>query len=141
MKSIVKLLLVCSIFVSLAFSCEKITEKAEKKAEKENYFSGKIIKFTCGGTVLQFINTAEIFGETWNNWMVPSGAPVLTYPNCVLAGNLHTFFGADEIWEREGDTIFFLFNKVEFFTIGGPWCLIGGLPKTNVEISEILNSK
>ncbi len=137
MNAIFKLLLVFGIFICMAFSCEKISEKSEK----ENYSSGQIIKITCGGIVLQFIHADEIIGETWDNWMVSDGSPIISYPNCVLAGNLHTFFQADEIWEKVGDTILFNYKKVDFFTVGGPWCAIGGLPKTQIEISDILDSK
>lgn len=137
MNAIIKLLLICGIFICTAFSCEKISEKPEK----ETYSSGEIIKFTCGGIVLQFINTDEIIGETWDNWMVLYGSPVISYSNCVLVGNLHTFIPADELREMEGNTLFFKYNKVDFFTIGGPWCAIGGLPNTKIEISDILDSK
>lgn len=132
MKKIKTILFLCGIIAITAFTCEKISEKSEK----ENYFSGKIIVFTCGGTVLQFINTDDIIGETWRNFMVQYGEPVKSYPNCVLVGNLHTFIPANELREKEGDTIFFNYRKVDFFTVGGPWCLIGGLPKTQIEISD-----
>jgi hypothetical protein len=137
MNAIIKLLLVCGIFICTAFSCEKISEKSEK----ENYSSGEIIVFTCGGTVIQFINTNQMIGETWNNFFVSPGSPVISYSNCVLVGNLHTFFPANELKEKVGDTIFFKYDKVDFFTVGGPWCAIGGLPKTEIEISDILISK
>jgi len=128
MNAIIRLLIVYSIF-NMAFSCEKITEKSS-----EIYSTGKIIKITCGGTVLQFIDTDEIIGETWNNWMVPQGSPIISYSNCVLVGHIpiNEFI--------EGDTIFIKYNKVDFFTIGGPWCAIGGLPKTLIEISDMLDS-
>ncbi|MFA5817754.1 MAG: hypothetical protein WC854_00560 [Bacteroidales bacterium] len=134
MKKIKTILFLCGIIAITAFTCEKMSEK-------DNYSSGKIIKHTCGGTVLQFINTDDIIGETWRNFMVQYGEPVKSYPNCVLVGNLHTFIPANELREKEGDTIFFNYRKVDFFTVGGPWCLIGGLPKTQIEISDILDSK
>jgi len=59
MNAIIKLLLVCGIFICTAFSCEKMPEKSDK----ENYNSGKIILFTCGGTVIQLINTNQMIGE------------------------------------------------------------------------------
>ncbi len=139
MNAIIKLLLVCGIFICTAFSCEKISEKISEKGE--NYSSGEIIKITCGGIVLQFINTDEIIGETWDNWMVLPGSPVISYSNCVLVGNLHTFIPSNELREKVGDTIFLNYKKVDFFTVGGPWCAIGGLPKTKIEISEISNYK
>jgi len=137
MNAIVKILLVCGIFICMAFSCEKISEKSEK----EDYSSGEIIKITCGGIVLQFIHADEIIGETWDNWMVLPGSPVISYSNCVLVGNLHTFIPANELREKVGDTIFLNYRKVDFFTVGGPWCDIGGLPNTKIEISDILDSK
>jgi hypothetical protein len=136
MQSTIKLLFFWSILVNLAFSCEKITEKSTIECS-----SGKIIKNTCGGTVLQFIKTNEIIGETWDDFMVQQSLPVLSYSNCVLVGNYNTFIPSSELSEMEGDTIFFNYRKVEFFKIGGPWCDIGGLPKTLIEISEIFDTK
>lgn len=141
MKSIAKLLLVCFVFTSLTYNCEKITVEDGRIADKENYFPGKIIKHTCGGTVLQLINSNDTIGEPWRNFMVYYGEPVISYPDCVLAGNLQAFLRPDKIFEMEGDTLFLKYYKVDFFKIGGPWCAIGGLPGILIEISDIFNCK
>jgi len=118
MKTILKILFICGIIVLTAFSCEKNSDESDK----DDYLSGRIIKITCGGTVVQFIDTSQTIG-------------IVNYSNCVLVGTL----SSGEC--SEGDTLYFNYRKVDSFTIGGPWCDIGGLPKTKIEITDLFNSK
>jgi len=128
MKAILKIIALCGIIVLTAFSCEKNSDESDK----DDYMSGRIIKITCGGTVVQFIDTSQTIGETWNNYFV---TPIVNYSNCVLVGNLSSGECSEE------DTLYFNYRKVDSFTIGGPWCDIGGLPKTKIEITDLFNSK
>lgn len=91
MKPLFKLLFISVISIILASGCEKTIEKAEEEEEIENFSSCKIIKHTCSGTVLQLLNSNDSIGEPWRNFMVYYGEPVITYPDCVLAGNLQIF--------------------------------------------------
>ncbi len=91
-------------------------------------FKGQILAITCGGTVIQFLDTPKV-GEDWINNFSDSSAK--KYSNCVLVGNLTS----PEI--QEGDVLYFKYQKVEFFT-SGSFCKIGGLPRVKIEITELL---
>ena len=124
MKTILKLLILSGVFICSGNSCEKISQK-------DTSFTGRIIKYTCGGTVIQFIKTDLDIGETWANYF---SSPIVTYTNCVLVGNLQQGI------IKEEDTIGFNYEKVDSFKTG-LFCDIGGLPKTKIEISDLQTIK
>jgi hypothetical protein len=118
MKTIIMLLLIFGIYA--AFGCDYKSEII-----KENNSYGKILEITCGGTVIQFLES-ELIGE---NWVDNFSRPVLTYSNCVLAGNLPTS------GFNKGDTISFLYKRVSAFQ-NDNFCDIGGLPHIKVEFID-----
>ena|SRR5664279_911671 len=124
MKTFIKLLIIFGILFCSAISCKKIPQK-------ETSFTAKILLLSCGGTVIQFLDTDSIVGETWDNFF---SNPVVIYTNCALVGNLpmRKF--------KEGETIGFNYEKVIFFKPGF-FCDIGGLPKTKIEISDVVKIK
>ena len=117
MKNIFKILFITGALFFLAFSCDKDDEI--------DCYKGEIIEHTCGGTVVKFLGD-EIVGEDWDNYF---SSPVKSYTNCVLAGNI------SEDYEK-GDTIYFSYKKVKYFT-GDNYCDIAGLPNTLIEVSKM----
>jgi hypothetical protein len=105
--------------IIMSFSCRE-----EKELECS---TGKILEITCGGVVIQFLNTDQIIGEKWNDNF---SSPVLNYDNCVLVGNLPL-----ETYEKS-DTIYFDYEKVDDFS-NSNFCDIGGLPRTRILISKL----
>ena len=95
--------------------------------EKKNYssrcYSAKILKISCGGTVLQLLNVENI-GVDWRN-----SENNADYKNCVLAGII------SPQTKSLGDTVYISFNKVDFF-LKGNFCDIGGLPSTKIEVKD-----
>ena len=128
MNTLVRLYVSVGFIFITAYSCEKIP----KGLYADEYISGKIIQITCGGTVVQLVDTNKIVGETWDNFFV---TPIVSYSNCVLVGNLSSSNF------NSGDTIYFNCKIVDFFSIGGPWCDIGGLPSIKIEITDLFNSQ
>ncbi|MEI6048443.1 MAG: hypothetical protein WCS03_06055 [Bacteroidota bacterium] len=121
MKTFIKLLIILGIVFSSAVCCKKIPQK-------ETSSTAKIILLSCGGTVIQFLDSDSIVGETWDNFF---SNPVVIYTNCSLVGNL----AMSKF--KEGDTINFNYEKVIFFETG-IFCNIGGLPKIKIEISDVV---
>ena len=92
--------------------------------------TAKIILYSCGGTVLQLLDSSNI-GETWSNFFE---TPILEYNDCVLAGNL------PNTKSNVGDIISFNYKVVDNFS-SGIFCDIGGLPKTKIEITDLFEIK
>jgi hypothetical protein len=119
-----KWLLVFTIFGALIL----VNCKHEDSFTKEPDYIGKGIYISCGGTVVQFLNS-DTLGETWTN---PFISPNIEFKNCVLVGNLSTSFA------RADTTFGFNFKFVNNFSKGN-FCDIGGLPKTKIEIVDLFN--
>ncbi len=113
MKSLNLYICILGISVSTVFSCEKNYAK--------KCYDVKIIKISCGGTVVQFLSEEQI-GETWKD---ASGNSAI-YQNSVLAGNIPT----EKL--KVGDVISLNFEKVASFSSGN-FCDIGGLPSIKIE--------
>ncbi|MFT2011503.1 hypothetical protein ACMA1I_22725 [Pontibacter sp. 13R65] len=90
------------------------------------YIEGKIIKATCGGTVIQVLSDRNI-GETWP---LPLQGQPETFHNVVLAGNV------PQERQVEGDTLLFTYETVTHFS-GNNYCEIGGLPRIKIEILRL----
>jgi len=113
-------------FFLLILTLVLINCSREDKIAKEPDYVGKVILVSCGGTVIQLLNS-DTLGETWTNHFI---SPNLEYKNCVLVGNLNPSIA-------KSDTIFGLnFKFVDSFS-SGIFCDIGGLPKTKIEIQEL----
>jgi len=102
----------------LLLSCEKLTEP--------KCYSMKIIQETCGGTVIQFVDTRKTIGEEWTNFFDSSNT---VYQNCALC-----MTALDESYEK-GDVIY---ASIELNPerVEGNFCAIGGLPNTYFIITE-----
>lgn len=124
MKVAFKFRLIFCILFCIGFCCKKI----QQIPPKETFFTGKILLYSCGGTVIQFLTPDSLVGETWENFF---STQKVTYTNCALVGN----FPMDKF--HEGDSIGFNFEKVNYFKTG-IFCDIGGLPKTKIEISDVV---
>ena len=116
----------CSRIVLLLLILTLINCSREDSIKKRPDFVGKVIYLSCGGTVIQLLDS-DTLGETWTNFFI---LPRIEYKNCVLVGNLNASFA-------KADTIFGLnFKFVDTFSKGN-FCDIGGLPKTKIEILEL----
>jgi hypothetical protein len=116
------------IFMALLFG----TGCSEK--EVSEIVTARILKPTCGGTVMQIIN-ATFKGEDWNFFVNLDGAldssnPPTTYENAVLVGNVPLNR------QISGDTLKFSYTQG---LSGGNYCDIGGLPKVVVSVQTITN--
>ncbi len=111
-----------TMLMLLLLSCAKQEEEAV-----EQYCNNvKIIKITCGGTVVQILKPENV----GNVWIDASAAEKPNYNNCVLVGNMPS----DK--QNEGSTI-----SVKYQTVGqfgdGNFCDIGGLPTTKVNVLKL----
>jgi hypothetical protein len=120
------LLFVIWVVIISNTSCERDSNKLTCPACP----TAKIIWYSCGGTVLQLLDSSNI-GETWSNFFE---TPIIEYKDCVLAGNL-TNSKLDV-----GDIISFNYKVVDLFS-SGIFCGIGGLPKTKIEITDLFEIK
>lgn len=123
-----KILKLCTTFLLLLPLCVVLLGAGCEKNDESEYFTGQIIEITCGGTVVKFL-TDEIIGEEWVDHF---SSPVLSYTNCVLAGNL-----SEENYEKS-DIIYFNYEQVDAFN-NGNFCDIGGLPTIKIEITELFS--
>lgn len=126
MKTQIKLLRNLLFFGFLSSGIIFCSKNPEQNLNPTN-FSGKIIEMTCGGTVIQFINTDSLIGETWLDFF---GYNNIQYTNCVLNGDIGKPF-------KKGDTVLFNFKKVTSLTGSGPFCDIGGLPQTIIQCFDV----
>ncbi|WP_342088072.1 hypothetical protein [Dyadobacter sp. OTU695] len=102
--------------------------------EVSEIVTARILKPTCGGTVMQIIN-GSLKGEEWKffaNLEGPfdSSSPAATYENAVLVGNVPL--------DRRviGDTL--QFSYIQGLTDGN-YCEIGGLPKLTISVETLKN--
>lgn len=99
----------------------------EKAISKNGCYAAKILKTSCGGSVLQLLSKENI-GEEWRD--ASSNTDSTNYRNCVLVGMIP---GESK---TVGDTLHIDFQKVDFFQ-NGDFCDIGGLPSTKIEIKNL----
>ena len=98
---------------------------SKDKIKEEPDYVAKVVCISCGGTVVQLLNSDSL-GETWTNFFI---TPNKEYKNCILV-NLNSSFA-------KTDSIFGLnLRFVDYFS-SGYFCDIGGLPKTKAEIQEL----
>jgi hypothetical protein len=119
----IKLVILFGLIVLVFSSCEKTSNK-------QNCYTGKMICSTCGGVIIQILDSTDV-GETWSNFFV---TPIVEYKNCVLAPSI----GYSK--SNEQSEIYFNFTIVDKLS-GGPYCDIGGLPNTKIKITEIFDTK
>lgn len=120
MKKLLMYLFIPFFILLLNFSCNK-------NDNNSICYQAKILKISCGGSVLQLLTEKKI-GEEWHDFDNNS-----IYQNCVLAGIIPS--------ENKivGDTINIEFNKVTTFSSGN-FCDIGGLPSTKIEIKNLYST-
>ena len=128
MKKLI-LFFLSGLIILTYFSCEKDSNK-QTSTTCPTCPTAKIIVYSCGGTVLQLLDSSNI-GETWSNFFE---TPILEYKDCVLAGNL-----PDSKSDVE-NIISFNYKVVDKFS-SGFFCDIGGLPKTKIEITDLFEIK
>lgn len=97
----------------LVSSCSK----QQNEAEEQYFNNAKIIKATCGGTVVQILKPDNV-GSSWIDATEPNKP---SYVNCVLIGNIPS--------EKQltGSIISIKYEIVNQFEDGN-FCDIGGLP-------------
>ncbi|MFN0255189.1 hypothetical protein [Pedobacter ureilyticus] len=113
------------LVILLALSCDK----QDEKAEVQYCNNAKIIKTTCGGTVVQILKPENV-GDAWID---ASTAEKPTYNNCILLGNIPLNK------QKEGSTISIKYQIVSQFG-NGNFCDIGGLPPIKASILNIYDS-
>ncbi|WP_293302672.1 hypothetical protein [Pedobacter sp. UBA4863] len=111
-----------TLIILLAFSCDK----QDEKAEVQYCNNAKIIKTTCGGTVVQILKPENV-GNVWTD---ASAAEKPTYNSCVLVGNIPS----DK--QKEGIVISIKYQIVSQFGDGN-FCDIGGLPTIKVNVMKL----
>ena len=101
------------LVILLMFSC------SEQDHEKEEQYinNAKVIKATCGGTVVQILKP----GNIGSNWIDATEPDKPIYMNCVLIGNIPS----DK--RTKGSIISIKYEIVDQFEEGN-FCDIGGLP-------------
>ena len=100
--------------------------------EVSEIVTARILKPTCGGTVMQIVN-GSFKGEDWKFFSNLEGPldtsnPAATYENVVLVGNVPL--------DRSiiGDTI--QFSYIQGLTYGN-YCDIGGLPSLTISVETL----
>lgn len=120
MKNSILLVAIIVFVCFLNFSCEKDNDAKQ-------CYSAKILKISCGGTVLQLLQENNL-GEEWRD-----ADDNTLYSNCVLAETIPSEN------KMPNNTIYIEFEKVNSFSTGN-FCDIGGLPSTKIEIKNVYNN-
>lgn len=119
------------LLFTVTFSCKK-----DDLAINKNYVKARVMLNSCGGTVLQFVDSSTATGEDWL-WFkdirgpLDASNPAQVYPKCATATNVPK--------ERQivGDTLEFTYQE----PIGSSSivCSIGGLPRIYISIDNLKN--
>lgn len=106
----------------------------EDLADNGNYVRARVMWPSCGGTVLQFIDSTTNAGKDWpwfKDLNEPIGSPNIAqvYPNCVSA------FDIPRSRQVVGDTLEFTYRKLT--GPSGLVCAIGGLPSAYISVKSL----
>ena len=100
--------------------------------EVSEMLTARILKPTCGGTVMQIVN-GSLKGEDWKFFSNLEGPfdmsnPAATFENAILVGNVPL--------DRRimGDTLQFSYSQG---LTAGNYCDIGGLPKLTISVETL----
>lgn len=114
----------------IAVSCSTRNVSVE-----DDYIQARVMYTSCGGTVLQFIDSTKTHGKDWL-WFKNLNGPfdasnaAQVYPRCVTA------FVIPKERQILGDTLRFTYETIS--NPPGSVCTIGGLPMTYVSIKRLL---
>ena len=109
------------LFVLLIFSCAK----QDDDAGEQYCNNARVIRPTCGGTVVQILRPDNI-GREWTDFFTPDKP---SYANCVLVGNI------PQEKQVENSIISIKYKIVE--QLDGLFCEIGGLPSVNAKVVKL----
>ncbi len=123
-------ILILSLVLGIMTLFSGCKEKKSIPPDENEIAIGRILRFSCGGTVVQVIENDNIIGQDWS-WAW-DGDGRQTYENCI------TLIHETKTGLNVGDSIRFSYQS-DYIDFGKQYCDIGGLPYTIFYASKLDN--